>query len=131
MSCGEPDAQEWASPVRRAGRGNGPAVTPAPRPGPTQRLRLREPTRLSTLSGEPPELDQPRLLLVQPQPEPREPLAQRGPEPLSVTTMLEAHHEVVRVTHGEHLATRLLTTPLVDPEIEDVMQVHVRQQRRD
>ena len=36
MSCGEPDAQEWASPVRRAGRGNGPAVTPAPRPGPTQ-----------------------------------------------------------------------------------------------
>jgi hypothetical protein len=35
MSCGEPDAQEWASPVRRAGRGNGPAVTPAPRPGPT------------------------------------------------------------------------------------------------
>lgn len=38
MSCGEPDAQQWASPVRRAGRGNGPAVTPAPRPGPTQPL---------------------------------------------------------------------------------------------
>jgi hypothetical protein len=37
MSCGEPDAQEWARPVRRAGRGNGPAVTPAPRPAPTQR----------------------------------------------------------------------------------------------
>ena len=37
MSCGEPDAQEWASPVRRAGRGNGPAVTPAPRPGLTLR----------------------------------------------------------------------------------------------
>src|SRR5450755_2748737 len=36
MSCGEPDAQEWASPVRWAGRGNGPAVTPAPRPVPTQ-----------------------------------------------------------------------------------------------
>ena len=38
MSCGEPDAQEWASPVRRPGRGNGPAVTPAPRPGPTRRV---------------------------------------------------------------------------------------------
>jgi hypothetical protein len=36
-SCGEPDAQEWARPVRRAGRGNGPTATPAPRPGPTQR----------------------------------------------------------------------------------------------
>jgi hypothetical protein len=35
-SCGEPDAQEWARPVRRAGRGNGPAATPAPRPGSTQ-----------------------------------------------------------------------------------------------
>ena len=37
MSCGEPDARERARPVRRAGRGNGPAATPAPRPGPTQR----------------------------------------------------------------------------------------------
>jgi hypothetical protein len=36
-SCGEPDARERARPVRRAGRGNGPAVTPAPRPVPTQR----------------------------------------------------------------------------------------------
>jgi hypothetical protein len=37
MSCGEPDARERARPVRRAGRGNGPTVTPAPRPVPTQR----------------------------------------------------------------------------------------------
>jgi len=37
MSRGEPDAQEWARPVRRAGRGNGPAVTPTPRPVPTLR----------------------------------------------------------------------------------------------
>ena len=32
---GEPDAVEAARPVREAGRGNGPAETPAPRPGPT------------------------------------------------------------------------------------------------
>jgi hypothetical protein len=37
MSCGEPDARERARPVRRAGRGNGPAVTPAPRLVPTRR----------------------------------------------------------------------------------------------
>jgi putative transposase len=36
MSCGEPGAKELARPVRRADRGNGPAATPAPRPGPTQ-----------------------------------------------------------------------------------------------
>ncbi len=32
---GEPDAVEVARPVRRAGRGNGPAERPTPRPGPT------------------------------------------------------------------------------------------------
>ena len=36
MSCGEPGAKELARPVRRAGRGNGRAATPAPRPGSTQ-----------------------------------------------------------------------------------------------
>src|SRR5215218_8049603 len=41
MSCGEPDARERARPVRRAGRGNGPAVTPTPRPGPTRRAGKR------------------------------------------------------------------------------------------
>jgi len=30
MSCGEPGAEELARPVRRAGRGNGPAATPPP-----------------------------------------------------------------------------------------------------
>src|ERR1700729_1522776 len=95
-----------------------------------ERLRLREPARFSTLSGEPPKLDQPRLLLVQPQAELREPLAQRSPEPLGVTTMLKAHHEVIRITHDDHLAPCPAATPLVDPEIEDVVQVHVRQERR-
>ncbi len=37
-TCGEPDAQEWARPVRRAGRGNGPAERLAPRLAPTQHL---------------------------------------------------------------------------------------------
>src|ERR1035441_4974065 len=37
MSCGEPGAVEAARRVRRAGRGNGPAATPAPRPGLTLR----------------------------------------------------------------------------------------------
>ena len=56
-SCGEPDAQEWARPVRRAGRGNGPAATPAPRPGSTQPL------------GASCEVRDPGLLRVQSQPE--------------------------------------------------------------
>src|SRR5918995_6727245 len=96
-----------------------------------ERFRLRESARLSALSGEPPKLDQPRLALVQPQIELREPLAKTSPEPLGVPTMLESHHEVVRITHDDHLAARVTTSPLVDPQVKDVVQVHVRQERRD
>jgi len=49
MSCGEPGAKELARPVRRAGRGNGPAATPAPRPGPTQPVETVSLRRLYVL----------------------------------------------------------------------------------
>ena len=129
MSCGEPDAQEWASPVRRAGRGNGPAATPAPRPGLTLRLRLAEPARLSILGGEPPELDQTRLLGVQLQGELRESFAQVRPEPLGVVPVLESHHGVVGETHDDHVTARVPSSPLVGPKVEDVVEVDVREQR--
>jgi hypothetical protein len=80
-----------------------------------ERLGLRKPAVLSVPDGEPPELDQPRLLIRQLQAEVREPLAKIREEPLGVVTMLEAHHEVVRVAHDDHLAARLPTPPLVDP----------------
>src|SRR5512142_2195472 len=64
----------------------------------TERLRLAKLTRLSSLGGIPPELDQPRLLSVQSQVELREPVAQVRPEPLGVAPMLESHHEVVGET---------------------------------
>ena len=49
---GEPDALERARPVRRAGRGNGPAERPAPRPGPTQpRAAEREIRRRTNVVG--------------------------------------------------------------------------------
>ena len=51
-----------------------------------ERLRLPEAPRLPVLGGEPPELDQPRLLGMQLQAELREPLAQVGEEPLGVGT---------------------------------------------
>ena len=54
MSCGEPDAQEWARPVRQAGRGNGPAATPAPRPGPTRPLAEGDDARLVLVEGKTP-----------------------------------------------------------------------------
>ena len=42
----------------------------------------------------------------------------------------ETHDEVVRETHDDHITVRVVTPPPVGPQVEHVMQVHVRQQRR-
>ena len=68
------------------------------------------------LRGEPPKLDQPRLALVQLQAKAREPLAKLRPEPLSVVTMLKAHHEVIREPHHDHIAAGVPQPPLVNPQ---------------
>src|ERR671937_2987133 len=60
-----------------------------------ERFRLSEPTCLSSLGGEPSELDQPRLLRPQFQRKLREPLAKLREEPLGVFTVLEARDVVV------------------------------------
>jgi hypothetical protein len=54
-----------------------------------ERLGLPEPASVSVWDGEPPELDQPRLVRVQFQAELREPPAKILQEPLGVVTGLE------------------------------------------
>ena len=88
------------------------------------------PARSPVLGRERPELDQPRLLGVQLQAELREPLAQLRQEPLGLRSVLESHDEVVREPHDDHVAARLLLPPPLDPEVEHVVQVDVRQERR-
>jgi hypothetical protein len=44
--------------------------------------------------------------------------------------MLESHHKVVGESHDRH-ATACPLTPLVDPNIENVVQEDVRQERAD
>jgi len=80
-----------------------------------ERLRFAEAPRCSSLSSEPAELDQSRLLGRQLEVEPREPVAQLSPEPLRVITVLEAHHGVVSETHDDHVTTRVPVPPLVRP----------------
>jgi hypothetical protein len=94
-----------------------------------ERLRLAKPTGFSIAGGVPSELDQPRLLGVQLQAELREPVAQVSPEPLGVLLMLESHHEVVSETRDHDIAVRVPSPARVSPEVEDVVQVDVRQER--
>ena len=61
-----------------------------------ERLRLAQAARLAPPGGVPPELDQPRLALVQVQAELREPLPQVCQEPLRVGLMLKARDEESR-----------------------------------
>src|SRR5450755_830245 len=94
-----------------------------------ERVRLPVAAPGSILGGEPPELDQPRLLRMQHQPELREPAAKIGQEPLSVVAMLKARHVVVGVPHENHVPSRVAPPPLVGPQVEHVMKEDVREQR--
>ncbi len=69
------------------------------------------------------ELDKPRLLRVQFQLELLHSFFQFRPEPFGLVFELESNHDVVGVTHHDHIAVRPLLAPCLNPEIEDVMEV--------
>ena len=75
------------------------------------------------------ELDQPRLLRMNLQPELRQPLLKISQEPLSICPVLEAGDEIVSVANHNHVPLRDFLPPDLDPQIEHVVQVHVGQQR--
>ncbi|HWW90162.1 MAG TPA: hypothetical protein VNY35_05205 [Solirubrobacteraceae bacterium] len=77
-----------------------------------------------------PALDQPRLALVQLWVEALKTHAQIDLEPLCVTHDARNRHGVVGAADDDHIAARVPTPPLVDPWVEDVVQVDVRQERR-
>ena len=70
----------------------------------------------------PTELDEPRLVGMQRQPESRESVTQFVEEAFSFLSMLETHHKIVRETRDHDVAARRRPTPAVDPEVEDVVQ---------
>jgi hypothetical protein len=93
-------------------------------------LWLAQTSTLSVLRRVASELDQPRLLRVQFQLELLHSFFQFRPEPFGIVLELEPNHDVVGVTHHDHVAVRTLLPPCLDPEIEDVMEVDIRQQRQ-
>src|SRR3954463_10852142 len=94
-----------------------------------ERIRLTQTPCPSTLGGEPAELDQTRLVRVQLQRELRQPLAKLSEEPLRIVLILKPDDEVVRETHDDHIPTRVAASPPIDPPVQDVVQVDVREQR--
>lgn len=50
---------------------------------------------------------------------------------LRIRPALEAHDEVVRIAHGHNATACAATAPLMDPEVEDVVQKDVGEERTD
>ena len=93
-------------------------------------LRLAHTKPLSVGRRMASELEEPRLLRVQFQLELLHSFLQFRPEPFGIVLELESNQSVVSVTHHDYIAVRTLLTPCLDPEIEDVVEVDIRQQRR-
>lgn len=92
-------------------------------------FRPAEPAPTPSFIRVTPELDQPRLLPVQFKSEVLEPHSHGVPEQPRIDLLLEAQDDIIGIADDDHLASRLGTTPAVGPEVEDVMQEHVRQER--
>src|SRR5215207_1136539 len=92
-------------------------------------LRLAETTPGALDRREAAELDQAGLVRMQRQREPLQPLAHRVPEAPGVGLMLEAEYEIIGVAHDDHVARGLTPSPALGPQIEDVVQVDVGEER--
>jgi len=92
-------------------------------------LRFPVATDSPILVCEATEFEESRFVGMQRQSEPREALAQVGEEAVSFHPVLESDDEVIGKAHDNDVALRVPRSPSLDPEVEDIVQVDVRQQR--
>src|SRR6266568_822549 len=90
-------------------------------------VRLSLPSPFPVIFREPPELDQPRFLRVQFQPELPHPLPQLLQECFRFLPRLEPQHGIIGIADNDHVPLCPFSPPLVHPKVEDVMQIDVRQ----
>jgi hypothetical protein len=93
-------------------------------------LRLAKPGLLPLLRRPAAELDQTRLVRMQGQRKSRQPIPQFCLKPLGIGLVFKASDDVVGIAYQDDVSLGMVTSPPLRPEIEDVMQVDVRQQRR-
>src|SRR4051794_26717942 len=86
-------------------------------------------TLLPVLGGKAPQLDQPRLFRIPFQTELCQPLLESFPEAFGLCPAFEADNQIIGIPHDDHIAACLLLAPSFYPQIEDIMQVDVGNQR--
>ena len=95
-----------------------------------ERFRFSLAAPVSISGREQPELDKPRLIGIQLQPELSEALLKLQLESFGIHLTLKAQHDIVGKSYDDDIAVSLLPSPCLNPEIKHVMQVDVRQERR-
>src|SRR5208282_2155930 len=93
-------------------------------------LRLAQTDALSVLRRMASELEESRLYRLQSQRELLHAYVKFLPKLIGLVFEVESNHDVVGITHHDYIAARPLPSPCLDPEIEDIMEVDIRQQRR-
>ena len=95
-----------------------------------ERLRLSFTTPLPLIDRMRTELQQSRFLGMQLQVELLHAFREFRPKLIGIRLAVESNHDVVRETHHDDIAVRPLLTPRLDPQVEYVMKVDIRQKRR-
>ena len=86
-----------------------------------ERFRFSEIPLPASLGRITAELYQTRFLGMEIQAELRQSITKVPPEPLRLITMLKANHDVIGETNDDNIASRIPTTPLVRPKVENVV----------
>ena len=94
-----------------------------------ERFGSVESSTLSPFGGIAPKLDQPRLLPVQFKLELLESRPHGIPETSGIRLVLEAEDDIIGVADDDASASSLSSAPSVGPEVEDIVQKHVGQER--
>src|SRR6267154_626644 len=95
-----------------------------------ERLRFPFSTPLSLVDCIRSELQKARLLGMQFQVELPHSFRKFRPELIGIRFAVKAHHDVVSESHNDDIAVCPLLTPRLDPQVEYVMKIDVRQKRR-
>jgi len=95
-----------------------------------ERLRFSLAALLPVSGRERSELQQSRFLGMQFQAELSHSLDQVRPEPYGIRLHLKAHHDMVSQPHDDYVTAGLFLTPRLGPQVEHIMEIDLRQQRR-
>src|SRR4029077_11417418 len=93
-------------------------------------FRLSKPAPLAIVRSKAAELNQASLVRVERQCKFPKPGMHRIKEATCVALMLKADHQIVGVSHDDHVAPGLLPSPALSPKVEAVMQVDIGEDRR-